>query len=75
MDIEERLKSVLFLCRVPLEGVKHIQSIIEIMSSTSEANNTSLIGCAGIFLVTLKAKLKLTLLSKSTLLKDAGDSV
>lgn len=45
----KRFESVFFLRRVPLERVKHIQSIMEIMSSTSEENNTSLIGCAGIF--------------------------
>lgn len=57
-----------YFCNVSLEAAKHIQGIMEIMSSTSEENNTctSLIGSAGIFAHSEGGKLEFTCLFKST---------
>lgn len=60
---------VFYFCNVSLEAAKHIQGIMEIMSSTSEENNTctSLIGSAGIFAHCEGGKLEFTCLFKSTI--------
>lgn len=58
-----------YFCNISLEAAKHIRGIMEIMSSTSEENNTctSLISSAGIFAHSEGGKLEFTCLFKSTM--------